>query len=454
MNSIRLVDRWRRFVNASPLRRLGHNAMVAAMTSLAARAVGFVKEIIVAAHFGLSGDLDVYLVAFTLIGFPLAILLNAIQTTTISSLSACQSAAQGKQIFSLTATGLLLAMAAIIPLWMAFLPYAMPWLASGFPAEKQHALELALRWLVPYYFVAGINLLGYGALQAKGKYLLNGLMPGATPLVTMLMVLLAGLNAGWHVLAAALVIGNSIECVLLLIALNRAGMIGVPDFSQWKLVRPVFSGGMALLPATFAGACVMVVEQAIAASLGEGSNASLAYGYRLPTTLQSLFVTAIGITTLPYFSLQISNRQYSYCLHSLKRLIWLLGIGGGIVSLVLIGFSSELVSIFYQRGVFDAEAVARVSPIQAIYFFQIPFSLLGILGYKVMTALGRNSLVSIIVSITSILQCSFAYELAHYRGVTGIAWAAVISSTLIALTTCASTIYIFKRYANEKDLLV
>lgn len=440
------LARWRVFVGASPLRRLGHDALVAAGTSLATRGVGFAKEIIVAAHFGLSGNLDVYFVAFTLIGFPLAILLNAVQTAFIARLSANISEAEGKHLYGQTAVGTLLVLLLMLPLWLLFVPHALPWLASGFPPEKRQALETALLWLVPYYFLNGLNLLGYGVLQAKRRYLQNGLLPAATPLVIMLTLLVIGATSGWHILVAALVAGTVTECVLLLMTLYRMGCIGLPTLSGLQALKAVLVNSLVLLPGTAIGSLVVLVEQAIAASLGEGSNAALLYGYRLPAALQSLFVVAIGITALPYFTAQIAQRQHDYCLHSLKKLYWVLGVSGIIIALPLVVLSPEITALLYQRGAFGAAAVARVVPVQTAYFIQIPFALLAMLGIKTLAALGSNVRVSLIAAAGALLQGVLAYFLTRQFGIAGIAWAAVAISALVAATTFIAARAVLKRH--------
>ncbi|GAB6050847.1 hypothetical protein JCM16106_16960 [Hydrogenophilus islandicus] len=146
-------------MGASPLRRMGHAALVAAATSLFARVLGFFKEIVVAASFGLSGELDIYLVAFVLIGMPLSILLNAVQTALIADLAASPEPASAARRFSSTVFLTLVVLALVLPLWLLLLPHALPWLAAGFSPDKRQALETALVWLVPYYFLTGFNLL-------------------------------------------------------------------------------------------------------------------------------------------------------------------------------------------------------------------------------------------------------------------------------------------------------
>lgn len=429
----RVSARWNTWTARSPLRRLGHSALVAASTSLFAKALGFAKEVVVAATFGLSGALDVYLVAFVLIGAPASIVLNAVQTALIAHLSRADlTPEEESNRFATTSLLVLVVLALVLPLWLWLLPFALPWLASGFPVEKRQELETALLWLVPYYFLNAFNLLGYGVLQAKNRYFANGLIPAFTPLAIML-VLLAWGGSDWKILVVSLVLGSAIETLVLLIVLYRTARLVMPRRPNIRAVKPLIFAGLALLPGTAMLAVSPVAEQAIAAALGEGTNAALAYGYKLPAALQGILVTAVGITALPYFARQLE--QPAYCVHSLDKLVrWLL-IGSALLVLPLGLLSADIVSLLYQRGAFDTVATQRVAPVQVAYFVQIPFALLAMLGVKVMAALGLNGLTSIYTALAVMTQVTLAYTLGTHHGVPGIAWAATLAAALLAAAT-------------------
>jgi putative peptidoglycan lipid II flippase len=325
-------------------------------------------------------------------------------------------------------------LAVLLPIWLWSLPYALPWLVSGFSAEKRQALETALYWLTPYYFMTGFNLLGYGVLQAKGRYLANGLLPTATPIVIILALLVWGMAGDWKALVISLATGSAIESLLLLITLYCHG-----QFSMHRLdinaVKPIMMSSLALLPGSIMLTVGPVVEQAIAASMGEGANAALAYGYKLPSALQGILLTAIGITALPYFARQLGQNESAYCLHSLNKLtLWLMA-GGVLLIFPLSFFSSDIVGLLYQRGAFDATATTRVVPIQFAYFMQIPFALVAMLGIKVLAALKLNWLTSAYTTIAVLLQAILAYELSTRYGIPGIAWAATLVTALLAATS-------------------
>jgi putative peptidoglycan lipid II flippase len=405
------------------------------MTSLVAKGLGFIKEVLVASLFGLSGALDIYLVAFVLIGFPVSILLNAGQTALISALAAERSSSAEDGCLYAAMTLLTVAcLAVLLPMWLLLLPKVLPWLASGFSPDKRQELETALFWLVPYYFLNGVNLLGYGVLQARGRYLVNGLLPSGTPVLTILVLLAWGATGDWRTLTTALVVGTAFEAVALLVVLYRGNQLVMPRWCDVPRLKPVIGASLMLLPSTVMLAVGPVIEQAIAASMAEGTNAALGYGLKLPAALQGILLTAIGITALPYFASQLGQNRAAYCLHSLDKLTrWLLA-GGMLLAIPLVIFSSEIVTLLYQRGVFDAAATSRVAPIQFAYFVQLPFAIVAMLAVKALAALGREGLMSAYTTAAVVLQGALAYGLGLRYGAAGIAWAATLVSALLAIT--------------------
>jgi putative peptidoglycan lipid II flippase len=404
------------------------------MTSAVAKGLGFVKEVLVAAMFGLSGALDIYLMAFVLIGFPVTILLNAVQTSLISALAVEQTPSNAGSAYVTTALATTVCLVVMLPVWLSFVPTALPWLASGFSPEKRQELEVALLWLIPYYFLNGLNLLGYGALQARGRYFTNGVLPSVTPVATIVVLLVAGTTRDWRVLTSALVIGTAIECVSLHYLLRRAGQIARPKWSNVVRPGPVITASLMLLPGTFMVSVGPVIEQAIAASMGEGTNAALVYGLKLPTAIQGMLLTAVGITALPFFASQLAQGRAAYCLHSLTKLTWVLLAGGLVLAIPLAVFSDEIIMLLYQRGAFDSAATARVAPIQLAYFVQLPFAITAMLGLKALAALSREWLLSAYLTLAVALQSVLAYVLGTRFGPAGIAWAATVVSGVLALT--------------------
>lgn len=423
---------WRNFIAQSPLRKLGHETLVTALASLAPRAFGFAKEIVVASIFGLSDNLDIYLMAFVLIGFPLSVFISSIQATLISTLSKNENHGT---LYASTAGLTLLLLATALPFWLVFLHHSLPWIASSFSPEKLIGLESALYYLIPYYFFNAINLLAYGVLQAKRHFLANGLLPALTPLSIMPLVYFFGDSGDWKVLAIALMVGALAECIWLHVRLFKSGLLVRPKLFNNVQLSQLSTASIALLPGSFMLGIGPLIDQAIAGSLGTGAISALAYGYRLPAALNGILIAAIGITILPYFSSLLSQKEVHYCLHSFHRLtLWLL-IGSFILIIPFVIGSDSIVQLLYQRGAFTSNATEIVMPIQQVYLMQLPFALISMLCIRTLIATENNKIVSILSGVAVLIQAGLAWWLGMEYGALGIALAAMIVSTLLAASS-------------------
>src|SRR5438105_3322325 len=73
-------------------------------------------------------------------------------------------------------------------------------------APAQRALVAAnVSRLIPYYYLNGINLLGYGVLQSRKAFVRSALIPIATPLL--IMTLVGSFGADLDVLIGSLTLG-------------------------------------------------------------------------------------------------------------------------------------------------------------------------------------------------------------------------------------------------------
>jgi len=444
---IGLRRRWHRFAQASALRRLGQATLVAAAAALGAKGVGFVREMVVASAFGLADGVDVYLMAFVVVGFPLSILLNAAQTSLVAAIAGARHEAPDTALAYGTSAAATLGIAAlVVPLWLAFTGSAMPWIASGFPPAKQEALHLALWTLVPYTVLNALNLLGYGVLQARHRYAAVGLLPVLTPLAICAAVIARPGSDAWPVLAGGLVAGTAAECIAVNWAILRIGVRARCALRSAPFQR-VARATLQLLPGSLFMALGPLAEQAIAAALGSGTIAALGYGNRIPAALSGILVAAIGTTVLPHFAAMLAAGDAAYCLHSLRKLGRLLLGAGSLVAVSLALASHPITAAVFERGAFDAASTLRVTPVQQAYFLQLPAALVAMLALRTLAAARRNDIVSALTVAAILVQIALAWTLGRRLGAEGIAIAATIASAFSALTAYAAASRLLRRRA-------
>jgi putative peptidoglycan lipid II flippase len=433
------------------LRALARSSLVVVNVSVLAKVMAFAKELVIAAAFGLDEGLDVYLLALVLIGFPLAIIINSAQTVLISHLSSRENRRDQAAIYCFISLISLIALVFCLIPYIFYIEKVIPFFASGFPQEKQALLLKVIFLLVPYYFMSGMNLLAYGVLQARRNFWLNGMLPVINPLVVIAVVLFFTESAVWWVMTISMLIGTAIEFLILQLILFKRGLIGLFGIER-RESRDIIFGIMALVPGFAVASVGSLVESGIAASLDSGTVAALGYGFKLPSAINGILVSALGITVLPYFSSLLRQEKIAYSISSVNKLSLVIFVASMSLSLLLFFGSDFIVSTLYERGSFSAEASSVVSPIQQGYFMLLPFALLSMLGGKILAAMRRNLTISFLSFFVVILQIYISFQWSGTYGGAGLAWAKTVACAVHALMSLFF-VYFFLRRKSEKSML-
>lgn len=434
-----------KFVPAGPASQAGdavskqilYSAVVTGATSLFPKLIGLVREATVATLFGVSGQLDAYFIAFTLIGLPSAIVLQALQTATIPALVPSRERRQGSQreLLAGICTVALLAMALLLVPLAVFLPQLVDWLGAGLDLESRAQIAHLFYWFIPYYFLSALNLLGYGALQARKAFLRNGLLPALIPAAGLAVLLVLHAEPGAVVLVWGLALGALLEFVVLNAQLRkRYGLSllpGRPVFAGDH--RPILSQFALLLPATLVMALWPVIDQVLASAWGSGAITALNYGAKFPAVISGLMVAALGAAALPHFVGMVASLDGRQCVQALDRLTALVLAVSLLVSAVLIAGSSPITSLLFERGAFGEQAIQAVVPIQQAYLLQLPGSLVGIVAVRLHVALGHARTLLAVTICTVAFYAIAASVLSNVFQLPGIAFATALTSGLNAL---------------------
>jgi putative peptidoglycan lipid II flippase len=421
------------------------------------KVASFIKEAVVAAAFGLSGAMDTYLMGLMLIGVPSSLLLNAIQTALIPLFVEVRER-DGAQVsgsfLRSTASATLLAMTALLLLWFALLPWTIGIVGHGFDLAKRDAVRSIFMWLIPYYFLNGLNLLGHGVLQAEKRFLPTALAPLCTILVTIAIVLGTG-GGDVHKLVLGLVIGSLLEWIVLHWQLHRGGASLLPgNLSLTPEILRIAKGSAVLVGGSFVLCFSPMIEQGLASGLGKGTVAAMGYAFRLPAMISGLLVTAVGVTVLPFFSEMLARRDEAGCERAFRRYALVLLAGGSLLMLALVAFSEPLVAVGFQRGVFSPEDTKLVAQIQRAYLVQIPAALVGMLAMRLLVAQGAYAFVAAVNALTVVGSGALAWMLSRHMGPVGVALGLSLGTTVSAVILVVLSLRSFSMNGSIKDRVV
>lgn len=339
----------------------------------------FFLQIILAARFGATGLMDVYLVASTLPTLLLTLLAAGLNICIIPVFVAHQEKGDENSAFAIAnALIILLSMVLMFIILVGIIasPRIIQMIAPGLNQAQILQSAQLFRLLLPTVLFYGLANLLAGVYYARRKPFLPALNP-LLRAVGLLIGILLFRSSGIFALAFGDLIGTGLGLLVL-----SQDYIRHKFFRFWdRLWTPgVFQVAVVLGP-WFIGALVgqlsHVLERFLASSLKEGSISYLGYASQIIFLSVTLLTKGLSLTLLPLQSAMVADRQ----IEGLRNLI-----ARGIRGLVLVIFPIEtifilfglpLIQLIFERGAFDTNAS------QGTYF-----ALLGYLGAFLALSMG------------------------------------------------------------------
>lgn len=413
--------------------RLVRGAALIGLVTLAVRIVALGRESMMAAVFGVSATLELFLISLLVPLFFILAITGSAGTSIIPMLASARQLEGQAAIRTLIAriNGSSLLIFICVAVLVAILAqFYLPLLAAHI---EPHGIALAWRWvillclLIPVY---GCAALWVAIANLHGHVLIPAAIPAITPLAIIVMLLaFAGRHDAWPLLLGWM-LGGVLELTVIGLLLRRRRLLVWPriSFSTPGNFAGNFERNFATL---FASAAIFglipLTDQAMAAWAGPGDIIRITFGSRLATMLVSVGGIALSYSALPVFSALAAEGNWR-ALHALvKRSISLILVLSIPLCLLLAWFSPFIVRLLFQYGNFPASDTIPIASIQAIYVMQNPFFLCWVLLNSVLVAMRRRFLLLIMSACAAILNAGLNWWWLAEFGVRGIAAATSVT---------------------------
>ncbi|MEP2279024.1 lipid II flippase MurJ [Maribacter sp.] len=407
------------------------NLILVSGVTLFISVLGFFKETVVAANFGLSLQLDTFYVALLIPGVINSVFLNSFKTVLIPNY--INELEKKGNIGSFQTTSLFVTV--FVSLFFAVITYLSTntFLEVLYP-NKSIEFYLLVKEQLPIllfaiFFWGLASTLG-ALLNVNEEYKFSSFSGIFTPIFILVGVLLFKEHLKESLLAWGTTLGAFASCLYLLIVSKYKKLIvlGKPDYKNSNIII-AFQQLPAKITSGLLTALNSVVDQFFAAQLVIGSIAALNYGLKIPAFLSSLLLIAMGNVLLPYFTkLALSNRKLAFE-NLFKNIKWVF-IGLVIITVFGILLSDFIVALLFERKEFTAEDSQVVSTIQKIFLAYIPFKIVGMIMINFATSINKNSIMAYISLVALILNLILDYFLMNIYGIFGIALCTTIITVL------------------------
>lgn len=335
--------------------------------TLASRALGLARDVVIAASFGAGALVDAFLAAFrlpnTLRRFTAE---GALTQAFVPAYRRAQDESPqhaatlaGELLFLLAA--LLSAAAAAV---MIFAPQVIAFVAPGLE-EPAHAASM-LQIVFPYIVFISMTALFAGMLNAAGRFHAAAAAPILLNvcLIAAALKLAPAMGVPVHALAWGVLAGGCAQLALVAFCVRRAGLwprirARAPDARMWSMLGRMGQSALG------AGATQinLLINLAVASLLPAGSISWLYYADRLMELPAGLLGAALATVALPALA-SAGPEGAGQVLDRALRLAVILSLPAA-AGLALL--AEPIVHVLFARGAFDAEDAAMTSRAAAAY---------------------------------------------------------------------------------------
>ena len=367
-------------------------AGVVGLAVLCSRVLGLAREQIFAALFGGGRVMDAFTIAFRIPNLLRDLFaegaLSTAFVTVFSRTAALQDTAAAWRLADKVATLTAVSLSAITVTGIATAPWLVAALAPGFDPGKAALTVTLTRIMYPFILLVSLAALVMGMLNARNVFGMPAMASSFFNLGSIVSGVLLGYWLDPHFgarailgLAIGTLVGGTLQLVVQLPALRRAGHSFHPDF-HWR--DPGVRSILRLMgPSVIAASTTqlnVLVNSVFASQLGDGPTFWLTVAFRLMQLPLGIFGVALGTVALPLLARMAATGNTEAFRSELARgmrLTFLMTIPSSIGLMVL---AEPIISVLYQHGRFGAHETAESAAALRLYA-------IGLCGYAALKVL-------------------------------------------------------------------
>lgn len=354
---------------------------IVALSTLASRILGFVRDMLLAACFGATGQTDAFFVAFKIPNLFRRFVAEGALTISFIPVYSEYLISKGKDealaLAQKTLTVLLLVLMLLLALGEIFSPQIVAVFAVGFTDQAKIDLAVFLnRIMFPYLFFVSLVAFAMGYLNSHKYFFAPAFAPVFLNVGIIFGVLVLSRYFAQPLVGVAVgvLIGGLLQAALQIPYMVRAGfkMKLSLDFNH-PGIRKIFA---MLLPALFGMAVYQInslIITVLASFLEQGAISYIYYSDRLTELVLGVFIVSIGNVILPEMSRMSAKENYdelkAVYIKSIKAALFM----AVPAATALIALGLPIVSTIFMRGSFTPDDAMLTATALLCASLGIPF---------------------------------------------------------------------------------
>ncbi|MDH7913952.1 lipid II flippase MurJ [Winogradskyella sp. SYSU M77433] len=438
-NSYKLLTRLKSYLKNPVLRSM----LIVAIVTFFIKGLAFYKETVIASSFGLSEVLDTFLVAVLIPTFVQSVFLNSLKNLFIPNYiieikNGSNKGGFQSLVFLMT---LIVSLVSILVCYF-FMDFFLENIYPGHTENYYALVKNQLNIILPSLVLWGFSTVISGLLEVDNKFFVATIHQFFPLIIMLLFLFFLKENLGDKVLAYGTLVGSLSSFLFLLTYAIYSNKLLLSKPAMNTNSKMMLSQLPPKITSSFLSSMNNFIDQFFAGQLVVGSIAALNYGNRIPAFGVTIVIMALGSVLLPHFSRLVNtdiNLAYKYLFKILKIVVST----SVIVVIIVIFFSDVIVEIWLERNEFTHDDTIKVSLIQKILLFNVPFYLCTLIMVKFLTSINKNSFMAKISFVNLMINILLNIILIKYYDVYGLA---LSTSFVLIISSCFYFRYTYKEY--------
>lgn len=412
--------------------KLVKNVVIVLACSVMGKVLAYVYEAAMAAFLGVGPEADALYMTTSVFNILYPILDLGIWKVFLPAYKTKLSAGEEDKAHVVANNAITLFLLLSLALVFFLLAFAQPiiaLIAPGYdPAKKALTIEF-LRISAPGYLLMSLASILGAMLQSHDRFWGSQLREIGTHLSKLIYVFLCFRYFGAYAAVTAIIVGSVFRVLIQVPFINWPWKFRFGLHTKDPDVRKMLSG----LPSVAVTSTVLhinsLIDRMIASGL-EGAVSCLNYGSRLMNVFSGTISGAVTTATYPEMVGLIAKRETEALRRLLSRIFEILSFFIVPITVFCVVFSTELVTVSFQRGAFDVSATALTSQVFVGYVLgMLPAAVSNILA-NVFYGFGDTKTAMYVSLLNIAMNVIFNLIFIKLLGVAGLAYATSLSALL------------------------
>lgn len=416
--------------------KIAKSAVFLMLATIAAKVLGFMRELVLASTYGATMYSDAYLIAIDIPSIIFAVIGASISTTFIPMYFDIKNnnGEENALKFTNNIIHIIVIICSVLAIiGLIFTEQIVRAFAIGFEKETFELTVKFAKILITGIIFTGLSFIMTSYLQVKGNFIIPGIVAVPKNIIIIISIILSTKYGPFSMIWGYL-IGMIAEFVFQLPFAIKKGYkynkyLNIKDEYIVKtiwLIAPVLIGvGVNQINS--------LIDRSLASTLVEGSISSLNYANKLNNFVTALFITSIASVIYPMLSELSSKANKDRFIDSVVKSVNFVILLVTPISLGAMVLATPIVRLLFERGEFDDRATSMTAIALIMYSLgMVAFGLRDILG-RVFYSLQDTKTPMINGAIAMTMNIVLNLILIRYLEIAGLALATSISSIMCIL---------------------